>query len=238
MNDYDYVGTELELFADARRWKAYLHRAIAPYLGPEVLEVGAGIGTTTAALCDGTARRWACLEPDARLAGRLREAIALGTLPMCCEATIGTVDTMPESPAFDAALYIDVLEHIEDDRMELERVAQRLKPGGRVVVLAPAHPFLYSPFDRAIGHFRRYTRGMLRDLQPAGLEFVAARYLDSVGLLASLGNRLLLRQGMPTRGQVAFWDRVLVRTSESLDPLTFGRLGKSVLAVWERRFDG
>jgi SAM-dependent methyltransferase len=235
MSNYDYVGTELELFADARRWKGYLRRKIAPYLGPEVLEVGAGIGTTTAALCDGKAQRWVCLEPDANLAARLRDAIAAGTLPLCCEATIGTVDTVPESPAFDTALYIDVLEHIEDDRMELERVARRLKPGGRVVVLAPAHPFLYSPFDRSIGHFRRYTRRTMSDLRPPGLEFVAVRYLDSVGLLASLGNRLLLRQGMPTAGQVAFWDRVLVRASESFDPLTFGRLGKSVLAVWERR---
>jgi SAM-dependent methyltransferase len=235
MSDYDYVGTELELFANARRWKGYLRRVIAPYLGPDVLEVGAGIGATTAALYDGVARRWACLEPDARLATRLREAIASGTLPFCCEATIGTIDAVPESPAFDTALYIDVLEHIEDDRMELERVARRLKPGGRVVVLAPAHPFLYSPFDRAIGHFRRYTRRMLHDLRPAGLEFIAAWYLDSAGLLASLGNRLLLRQSMPTPRQVAVWDRVLVRASEWLDPLTFGRLGKSVLAVWERR---
>jgi SAM-dependent methyltransferase len=238
MSDYDYVGTELDLFADARRWKRYLRRVIAPYLGPEVLEVGAGIGATTAALYNGAARRWACLEPDARLAARLREAIATGTLPFCCEATIGTIDAVPESPAFDTALYIDVLEHIKDDRMELERVARRLKPGGRVVVLAPAHPFLYSPFDRAIGHFRRYTRRMLRDLRPAGLKFIAAWYLDSAGLLASLGNRLFLRQGMPTPRQVAFWDRVLVRASELLDPLTFGRLGKSVLAVWERRLHG
>ena len=57
MSDYDYVGTELDLFADARRWKCYLRRVIAPYLGPEVLEVGAGIGATTAALYNGAARR-------------------------------------------------------------------------------------------------------------------------------------------------------------------------------------
>jgi SAM-dependent methyltransferase len=126
------------------------------------------------------------------------------------------------------ALYIDALEHIEDDRMELERVARRLKPDGRVVVLAPAHPFLYSPFDRAIGHFLHYTRRMLRDLRPAGVKFIAAWYFDSAG------NRLFLRQGMPTPGQIAFWDRVLVRASEFVDPLTFGRLGESVLAVGQR----
>ena len=38
--DYDYVGGELELFADARRWKQYFKDVITPYLHGDVLEVG------------------------------------------------------------------------------------------------------------------------------------------------------------------------------------------------------
>ena len=41
---YHYVGDELDLFAVATRWKAYVLERIAPYLGDEVLEVGAGLG--------------------------------------------------------------------------------------------------------------------------------------------------------------------------------------------------
>jgi hypothetical protein len=50
-----------------------------------------------------------------------------------------------------------------------------------------------------------------------------------------MSNYVVLREGMPTRRQIAFWDPVVGRASEFLDPLTSGRLEKSVIAIWERR---
>jgi len=41
---FQYVGNELELFAAARHWKAYLAAQLAPFIAGRVLEVGAGIG--------------------------------------------------------------------------------------------------------------------------------------------------------------------------------------------------
>ena len=59
-------------------------------------------------------------------------------------------------------------------------------------------------------------------------------YLDSIGMLASLGNRLILKSSMPTRRQIALWDRLMVPISRLADPLLGHRLGKSVLGVWQR----
>ena len=59
-------------------------------------------------------------------------------------------------------------------------------------------------------------------------------YLDSVGMLASLANRLFLKASMPTLKQIQFWDSKLVPPSRLLDPLTFFRVGKSVIGVWRR----
>jgi len=59
------------------------------------------------------------------------------------------------------------------------------------------------------------------------------RYLDSAGLLASLGNRLLLRQAMPSAAQLRIWDSCLVPVSRGLDRLLGYRLGKSILGVWQ-----
>ena len=59
-----------------------------------------------------------------------------------------------------------------------------------------------------------------------------AVYLDSCGLCASLGNRLLLQQNLPTANQILFWDRRLVPVSRILDPLLFFKVGKSILGVW------
>ncbi len=231
---YTYVGTELDLFAAAVHWKSYVRGRVAPYLGRDVLEVGAGHGGTTRVLCDGRAYRWLCLEPDASLADRLRLAISDGELPDCCRMKIGTVADLDDRDRFDTILYMDVLEHIEDDRAEMALAADRLRPGGHLVVLSPAHQWLFTPFDAAIGHHRRYTRRTLRDAAPPDLPLVRLDYLDAAGMLASLGNRLVLQSAMPNPGQIAVWDRFLVPCSRWIDPILGHSLGKSILGIWRK----
>ncbi len=231
---YVYEGTELELFAAARNWKSYLKRRIGPYLGRAVLEVGAGNGNTTRVLCDGAADRWVCLEPDGVLAEQLIVSIGDGELPGCCAVKVGTLDELATHDRFDTILYIDVLEHIAADRAELARAAHHVRQGGHLVVLSPAHQWLFTPFDRAIGHHRRYTKQTLRAVAPAMLSLVRLDYLDSVGMLASLGNRLVLNSSMPSPRQIAVWDKLMVPVSRRADPLLGHRLGKSLLGVWRR----
>ncbi len=174
------------------------------------------------------------MEPDAELAGRLERSLAVEPLEVPTRVCVGTVAQLDSGSRFDTLLYIDVLEHIDDDRSELAGAGERLRAGGRLVVLAPAHNALYSEFDRAIGHFRRYDRGMMRRIAPSGLVERHSEYLDAAGMLLSLGNRLVLRSGQPTLGQVRFWDRRVVPVSRVLDPLLGRMVGKSVLMVWER----
>lgn len=233
-----YVGAELEVFARARRWKDYVRHELRPSLGRRVLEVGAGIGAGTRALCTGHEERWVCLEPDPDQAARLRAQLAAGELPGCCSVQAGTVADLPATPTFDTALYLDVLEHIDDDRGELARVAERLEPGGRLVVLSPAHAWLFSPFDAAIGHVRRYTRATLSAAAPAGWTCERLDYLDAAGLLASASNRVLLRRSLPTPSQLALWDGVLVRLSRHVDRRLGYRLGKSIVGVWRKPVAG
>jgi hypothetical protein len=59
-------------------------------------------------------------------------------------------------------------------------------------------------------------------------------YLDSAGMLASSGNRLLLKQSMPTLRQILFWDRYLVPVSRVLDRLVLHGFGKSLLGIWTK----
>jgi len=231
---YVYEGTELELFAAAKHWKSYLRRRVGTYLGRDVLEVGAGNGNTTRVLCHGDADRWVCLEPDATMADQLIVSIGDGELPGCCRVKVGTLADLGAQDRFDTILYIDVLEHIAADRAELARAAGHLRENGHLVVLSPAHQWLFTPFDRAIGHHRRYTKQSLRALSPEALSLVRLDYLDSVGMLASLGNRLVLKSSMPSPRQIALWDGLMVPLSRLADPLLGHRLGKSVLGVWTR----
>ena len=232
---YSYVGQELDLFARAANWKAYFGATLAPFIRGDVLEVGAGIGQTTRHLCDGRQRSWTCLEPDPALAHRLMRDESVRALRPTPSVRVGTTGSLGADPRYDAILYIDVLEHIEHDREELERAAALLAPNGALIVLSPAFPFLFSDFDRSVGHFRRYTARSLAAVMPARLRRVRLHYLDSVGFLASLANRALLRQSMPTAAQIGLWDGWMVPVSRLVDPLFSRLFGRSVIAVYERR---
>ena len=229
---FRYPGGELELFAAAANWKAYLASQIRPYLEADVVEVGAGLGTTARMLCTSRQRSWLALEPDPELAALAAAGFDRSPLATPCTVRVGTIASLSPTERFSAVVYVDVLEHIEDDRGELARAASHLRSGGHLIVLAPAHQWLYSPFDRAIGHFRRYSASTLKAIGPPGLSIARERYLDAIGLCASAANRMLLRQGLPTAGQIAFWDKAMIPLSRLADPLCGFTVGKSVLTIW------
>jgi SAM-dependent methyltransferase len=64
---------------------------------------------------------------------------------------------------FEAALALDVIEHLDDDRAALARLGELVRPGGLVVVSVPALPDLFTEFDAIQGHRRRYRPETLRE---------------------------------------------------------------------------
>src|SRR5262249_47990383 len=139
---YAYIGGELELFEGATNWKRYLASQMKPFLGASVAEVGAGIGANTPFLCS-YAAEWLCIEPDPLLAEHIERRRASGYLCPQCRIVNAKLADLPLQAAFDTILYIDVIEHIEDDRVEVAEAAARLGSRGYLVVLSPAHQWLF-----------------------------------------------------------------------------------------------
>lgn len=224
----DYIGDELELFRHATNWKRYWSSVVARYVNGQVLDVGSGLGVNAPYLVNEHVTAYTFLEPDARLLSETSmDLIPEGIQQHRIQGT--TADMAGKQ--FDTLAYIDVLEHLPDPAVELQRAMDLLRPAGHIVIVVPAFQFLYSPFDKAIGHFRRYDRAGLRADLPAGSELVLMRYLDSTGSLLSLGNKLLLRRAAPDPGQIAFWDKRIIPISRITDRLVVGSFGRSLIAV-------
>ena len=232
---YTYPGQELDLFEYALKWKKYFSDFIQQHIGGHVLECGAGIGATSKILNNSLVKEWTLLEPDKKMVALLKNKINNQELPVFCKVEEGDISVFENKPQFDTILYIDVLEHLKNDREELVKAAALLNQKGKLIILSPAFPALYSNFDKAIGHYKRYTKKELLSIMPESMNKISLRYLDSSGFFLSFANKTLLKQKYPTRNQINFWDSYIVPISKISDRIVNYSFGKSILGIWEKK---
>ena len=74
-------------------------------------------------------------------------------------SAFGSMESLPfESDTFDCTTSFDVLEHLEDDRRALGELIRVTRPGGFIFINVPAFTCLWSDWDEALHHKRRYTK--------------------------------------------------------------------------------
>ena len=99
-----------------------------------------------------------------------------------------------EPDTFDVACAFDLLEHIEDDLAFLNEMKRVTRREGRILLIVPAHPYLWSDHDVALHHKRRYTKKQFQQLiQSAGLTCDRMTYFNSILFPAAIGYRTLKR---------------------------------------------
>lgn len=235
MSDFVYSGDELDVFSNAKNWKQYWSKQLTPYMGHDILEVGAGIGTNTELLYDNNYGTWLALEPDEQLCESMKKKFnKLYGEDHGIDVKRGISADLSEKDLFDTAIYIDVLEHIEHDEAELNQVLKNIRPGGNVIILSPAHQWLYTDFDKKIGHYRRYSAKTLKACIPEGYTIKMMKYLDSVGMAASLSNKILINSDTPKKSQILLWDRFFVPASKWIDKILRYSFGKTIICVLEK----
>ena len=215
-----------------RRW---IVEGLAPYLGKKVAEVGAGIGSITRVILERPIERLVAFEPSSNMFPQLAAAVRGEPRATAVHGLFGAGQA---GQAFDSVAYVNVLEHVEHEREELSAAHAALRPGGHLLVFVPALAWLFSDFDREVGHFRRYSKdGLERVVEHAGFEVVESRYFDLAGVLPWYVHFTLLGRGMG-RGSVSLYDRLVVPPMRILERLGRPPIGKNVLLVARRNLIG
>lgn len=147
-------------------------RRFAPGPGLRYAEIGCGTGFVLAAVA-AHFPSWSVHGYDIHT-----EAVTFSRL-RAPRATVEQADlhALPSATPFDIVGVFDVLEHLDDDTGALRSLHERLRAGGQLVLTVPQHPSLWSPYDDAARHRRRYQRAEMRQrLEAAGF---TVRYLSS-----------------------------------------------------------
>ncbi len=220
---------EKRLLIDAQdRW---LVGGFRPYLGSRLLEIGCGWGNILR-LVDGFVDEISAIDVDEESVLRVRALYRehprfTALVGDICDAA--TVEAL--SGEFDTVLSVNVLEHIRDDHLALAHMKRLLAPDGFLVAVVPAHEHLYNRMDRAIGHYRRYSKAeMTAKLEQAGCEVVALRYINALGALGWLVNGSILGRTTPPAGQLRLMNAI-TRVLRALEQLAEPPCGVSLLAV-------
>ena len=149
---YNYNGWELQSFDAANNFRDYQNKIIIKYIKGKVAEVGPGNGVNSELFLK-RLKKLFLYEPSYKLYKNLKKKYKNKK-----KIKIFNSKFKKKSKKFDTILYLDVLEHILDHKKELNSAIFSLKRGGHLIINVPAFSFLYSNFDKDVGHYRRYSK--------------------------------------------------------------------------------
>jgi len=221
--------------AEAKNYHRWNYEWIAPHVRGRVLDIGGGTGNHLAFLTD---REIVSIDLSPECVAELRERHRVNTNWTFESGDITDPGIVHRFGAgsFDTVLSCNVFEHIPEDNLAFANAAALLRPGGRLVLLLPAHKWLFGSMDRLAGHFRRYTRAdAARKLETAGLEQEALRYVNMVGAIGWFVNNRVVRHrdlsSASINSQIHLFDRYLIPVISKLEGRRGMPFGQSLLCV-------
>jgi ubiquinone/menaquinone biosynthesis C-methylase UbiE len=227
-----YALADQRLMSAAVNYFAWQARLVKPEIGRRVLEVGCGSGNFTRMLLDRDAVL--SLDCDSACVEWLLQRFSGHTNLQAAVCDAGDLRDFDEARRFqaDSAVCLNVLEHIEDDRGALDAMSSMLPAGGTIALIVPAFESLTGPIDRHLGHYRRYRKESLRELASAcGLEIKKLRYMNCVGFFGWWLNSHIFKLEAQSRGQISFFDRLVVPVLSRLEALIPPPFGQSLFVV-------
>jgi SAM-dependent methyltransferase len=229
----DYFGKDLEDLIVARNYYRWVLSIFKPYLGNTIAEIGAGTGNFTGFLSEEKIKKIFAFEPSGNMYPLLSDKFKK-------DKRVTVINTYLKEKHqeflnfFDSVLYVNVLEHIEEDRKELSYAYKTIKQNGYILIFAPALSFLYSEFDKKIGHFRRYSKkGLINIVRESGFSIEDIRYFDLAGIIPWYIFFVFLKK-TTTKANISMYDKLIVPPMRFLETLIPAPTGKNLLLIGKK----
>lgn len=230
MKDSKAQQDTLESMSQAVWYNQWTLNKFKAYLKGEILEVGSGIGNFTDDLTK-FGKVWA-IDINNKYVSETKKKIGKRG-----QAGFGDIEKGKyffNDKKFNSIVCLNVLEHIKDDQSALNNLFNLLKPGGVLVLLIPAHQFLFGEIDRSIDHFRRYDKSKIsQQLKKIGFKIIKSKRLNFLGALGWFIVGKLLKRNSVEQGNVRIFNLIapLVLPVEDLfEPL----IGTSILTICQK----
>ncbi|MEL6672628.1 MAG: methyltransferase domain-containing protein [Bacteroidota bacterium] len=241
--ELDQEGLEtLETIAAADKFNRWMFETVAEHIIPgKILEVGSGIGNISQffldegyEICLSDIRENYCGYLEEKFSGQknLLDIVKLDLVHPEFER-----EYADQLGQYDNVYALNVIEHIEDDVLAMKNCRKLLRPGGRIIILVPAYQSLYNQFDKALFHFRRYTKStMAKVFDASGFEIKERFHFNFIGIFGWFFTGKILRKETIPSGQMGLYN-TLVPVFRVIDKLIFRLFGLSVILVGDKPAD-
>jgi SAM-dependent methyltransferase len=234
--EMDQSGLEtLEIFSGAGQFNGWMFERIEGYCRGAILEIGSGIGNMSAYLVEHFADvTLSDMQPE--YCRRLRRTFEdRPSLKNIFSVDLAAADFGRAYPQllgqFDTVVALNVVEHIDDHVLAVKNAHSLLRPGGSLVILVPAYPWLYNGLDKELGHFRRYTKKRLREvLSGEGLRVGAMEFFNAAAIGGWWMAGSVLRMDKIKKGPLKLYNS-LVWMMRVVDEVVGKRIGLSIIVV-------
>ena len=225
----NYPETATERFDNANFHIRYCLSFIKKYIKGDILEIGAGCGSFTRNYIKTDFKNITLTELDKKNIQDLNRKFKNFKNVKVLNTTINKIEN-----EYDTILYLHVLEHIKDDQDEIREATKRLKKGGHLLIMVPAHQKIYSNLDRAVGHYRRYERKFFKE-ELTNLKRVRLFSLDIIGYLLYFLNKIFFKEEIfPSSLKIFIWDKICTPLTAIIDRLTNYNYGKCIIAIYKK----
>ena len=232
MNNYShndsfvYEGKDLESMSFAQNYHNWIYENIETELGNKIAEIGSGVGNFTEFLLRNDHARIDAYEPCTKM--HLNNKFSKNPRVNCINSNFELVSKSCDYK-YDSVIFINVLEHIQQDLDAIKNAYNITRPGGKLIIFVPALQFLYSKFDRSIGHYRRYQKSELTKLvQNASFKIMSCKYFDSIGIVPWFVFMKVMGRGLSSRNTFTY-DTFVVPWLKILEKKISPPLGKNIL---------
>ncbi|MBI2595302.1 methyltransferase domain-containing protein [Candidatus Daviesbacteria bacterium] len=217
----------LETLSGLNAYNLWLVSKFKNFIKNDVLEIGSGIGTITSILIS-TGFNVTPSEINKKYIKKLKQ---FSKQPLFLDIT----KPCKINKKFQTIVAVNVVEHTRDDMKVLINISKLLKDKGILILLAPAHNFLYGSYDKRVGHFRRYSKKEISNkLVKTNFKIKKIFYINKLGALGWFVNsKLLKRKGLP---QHQTWlINKLVPCLDFLDKTVPLNFGLSIIAIAQKK---
>jgi glycosyltransferase involved in cell wall biosynthesis len=159
----EYGSRILSRLSNAKKYNKWLAETISPYIGDRVLEIGAGIGNLTKRLIP--RQKYDATDINSLYLQLIKN---LKHNKPYLDAFFLDIKEIKEHVTsrrdYDTVICMNVIEHLDNDRIALNNIAKLLSEDGNAIIMIPQYQWLFGSLDKMLGHRRRYSTKQLYEL--------------------------------------------------------------------------